>query len=331
MNTELFLRVLKRHEGEIFGRDNEIKQLHSIFQRIIPTVQETTLEDSNEKEDDDHAARAQAVFVYGYSGSGKSMLVNHALRRKMPVKGFFLNGKYDQQRSSRAFAGLADACQELCTQLHATETNQKVPVVQVLQEKLAKDFQLLEEIIPDIATLLPDLKAQAALSQTMVPGTFQFGRLKNALRTFLYSVALQIPVVLFIDDLQWADAASIDILQYLVSPDDLTRGVMLLLVGSYRNNELTSDHPLYGPITNLEENPHATKLHVSDLTLGSLNEFLSNLLGYEETPDHTQSLSKAIYQRTRGNIFFVLQFLEMLVTSEILLYSFVTMKWEWNI
>ncbi|CAB9522752.1 Transcriptional regulator [Seminavis robusta] len=323
MNTEIFLQSLKRHEGKLFGRDEEVQQLHAIFEKAVsePSVN-----------------NAFAVFLHGYSGSGKSMLITHALQHNMPETGYFVYGKYDQQRSSRPYAALTDACHDLCVQLLTREKNahretdlksKREKAIEELEETLVNDFLLLSELIPELGTLLPAL--QAAAGGAVVPGTFQFDRLKTALINFLASVAQNIPIVLFLDDIQWSDAASIDILRGLLKPvEECTSKVKLLLVGAYRDNELTSGHPLYEPVSTLEKMSNASKIHVSDLTHQSLNLFIASLLKYEETPDVTLQLSKKMHERTHGNIFFVLQFLEMLVTTEILQFSFVTMKWGWD-
>jgi predicted ATPase len=105
---------------------------------------------------------------------------------------------------------------------------------------------------------------------------------------------------------------------------------MVLFLGAYRDNELQGNHPLTEPIRKLESRKCSSRMHIVDLTLDSLNTFIATLLKYEDYPDVTVPLSKSIHQRTRGNIFFVLQFLEMLVSGDILQYSFNTMKWQWD-
>lgn len=318
----LFHAALQRRqdEGRLFGRDVEISKLQQVYQQV----------QSGKK-------APQAVWVHGYSGSGKSCLVERTFSKKKGA--IFCFGKYDQVRSGRPYSALMDACRGLLSSIHEQQKNDdKRKVVSCLEESLRNDFQLLVGLIPELADLLPKHdRTNNERGISSAPGHFQFDRLKSALQMLLSGICKVCPVIMFIDDLQWADAASLNILTYLLASSSSSQSSEtssplkhFLFLGAYRDNELTGAHPLLEPILQLEALDCSTKIHVTDLDRESLNIFIADLLNFEDDPSMIQNLSKSVHERTHGNIFFVIQFLDMLVTANILYFSVAEEKWRWD-
>mmetsp|Transcript_14761 Transcript_14761/g.40794 ORF Transcript_14761/g.40794 Transcript_14761/m.40794 type:complete len:1190 (+) Transcript_14761:2-3571(+) len=321
--------------------------------------------------------RPQALWVRGYSGSGKSCLVQRTLlRAEKKDRLLYCYGKYDQLRSARPYAALIDACQNLCDYFQdlprsaAEDCKQedvddiegrKNQVRRFLETALETDGNLLLNILPALACLLPPrsklaLKYSTTLSSsksriedddgsnvTTASGTspgdhFQFDRLKKAFQSLFAGVSKFFPLVLVIDDLQWADSASVNIYQSLFPKRQGGGGgnaswamEKFLFVGIYRDNELVESHPLFPSIKEIECNTdYSTSVHVKDLSKMALHLFITNLLEYTNEPEAIRFLSDSVHERTRGNIFFVLQFLEMLTATSILQYNSTSKRWSWS-
>jgi predicted ATPase/transcriptional regulator with GAF, ATPase, and Fis domain len=269
----------------LYGREAEIAQLLAGFERAA-------------------GGRAELVLVAGYSGIGKTSLVQEVHRSLAGRRGHFVAGKFDQLARDAPYAALAQALHSLVRHCLA-ETDEQVAVWRArLAESLGGSGQALVALIPNLELLigpqppLPTLDAAEAKH-----------RLDRAFQQLLRGIASRAhPLVLFLDDLQWADAATLQLLPLLLADADLEG---LLLIGAYRDNEVTAAHPLRDLIRLVAAGGTA----VTELTLGPLGPeevraLLGDTLGGADAP--LAALAGVVLEKTAGNPFFVNQFLHSL-------------------
>ena len=173
----------------------------------------------------------------GYSGIGKSSVVNELHKVLVPPRGLFASGKFDQYKRDIPYATLAQAFQGLIRPLLGKSDAELAPWRDALREALGANGQLIVTLIPELALLIgpqppvPELPPQDAQR-----------RFQLVFRRLLGVFARpEHPLALFLDDLQWLDAATLDLLEHLATQPELRH---LLLVGAYRDNEVTPAHPL---------------------------------------------------------------------------------------
>ena len=301
-------------DATLFGRDAEIAELKDAFGRVART------------------RRSEAVLLAGYSGSGKSTLVNTALNTKSTTENFgiFASGKYNKIGSSQPYSAIVDAFSSICKSI---ESGDRAATIQhELKQSLdANSVIILSKTLPKILPLLEDTIMQSERTSVQLQWTFE--RLKRAFRDFLRVLAkLSMTVVLFIDDLQWADVSSLELLTFILSDKD-TEG--LLFLGAYRNNEVDQSHPLSIQMRRLKKNsatsvfPSVTEIEVGNLGVDAINGLLAEVTG--SLLSHTRPLAQLVHKKTEGNVFFAIRFLIMLQEEGMLYMSTKTYRWEWNI
>ncbi len=269
----------------LYGREGEIARLLAGFERAA-------------------GGRAELMLVAGYSGIGKTSLIQETHRSLPGRKGYFVAGKFDQLVRDAPYAALAQALQLLVRHL-LSETDEQVAAWRSrLTEDLAGLGQVLIQLIPDLQRLIGAQPPLPALE----PAEARH-RLDRAFQQLLRSVATPgHPLVLFLDDLQWADAATLRLLPQLLADPEL-RGLML--IGAYRDNEVQASHPLHGVIREVAAGGTA----VTELTLGPLGPdevralVRDTLVGSESMADQVAAV---VHEKTAGNPFFVNQFLHSL-------------------
>jgi predicted ATPase len=321
----------------LFGRDNEMKTLRDAFSRIVaatPTTSSThttTTQESHQEESMLMNAAPELVLVGGASGTGKSSLVKAALEKctRFDNGGFFIKGKFDQfsnEGTSDSCSALLEALTELC-KLVKTHKDRDT-IVQSIRVGLGDEVGRLSTFIPELRDLLLGSEKGKYEIPDSRQGTVSYTRFKTLCCIFVTSIAsVQHPVVLFIDDLQWGDCNAINLIRVLLR-NERTAG--LLIVGSYRDNEVGDDHPLsIGTKKILETDTVVSKISLTCLDEGTVNTLIAfaTKLKLEET----EPFSRLVHHKTDGNCFGVTQFLEMLQEERLLRFSFTTYKWDWTL
>jgi predicted ATPase len=204
---------------KLYGRDREVDTLLLAFDRIVA------------------GGRPALVLVSGYSGIGKSAVVNELHKPLVPPRGLFASGKFDQYKRDIPYATLAQAFQSLLGPLLSKSEEELHKWRDALHETLEPNGQLIVDLVPELQHIIgkqppvPELPLQDAQ-----------GRFQLVFRRFIGVFARpEHPLALFLDDLQWLDAATLDLLEDLLTRGDLQH---LLLIGAYRDNEVSSTHPL---------------------------------------------------------------------------------------
>src|SRR3954469_9980442 len=289
---------------KLYGRAPEIRTLLASFDRILG------------------GGRAELVLVSGYSGIGKSSVVNELHGSLVPPRGFFASGKFDQYKRDIPYATLAQAFQGLIRPILAKNEAELGRWRDAIGEALGPNGQLIVDLVPELKLIIgeqppvPEMPPQDAQS-----------RFHLVFRRFINAFTREHPLALFLDDLQWLDAATLDLMEDLLTQPDVQH---LMLIGAYRDNEVTLTHPL---MRKLEAMRQAGAI-VQDIVLAPLaredvRQFVADALHCE--PERAAPLAQLIYDKTAGNPFFAIQFFSALADEELLTFDHRHARWSWDL
>ncbi|MGI2901933.1 EAL domain-containing protein [Tolypothrix sp. VBCCA 56010] len=267
-------------------------------------------------------SKIEMILVTGYSGVGKSALVRELHKPITARRGNFIWGKFDQYQRNIPYYAFSQAFDELCKQL-LTETE---AVLNQWREKIlaavGNNGQVLIDVIPNlervIGTQPPVVQVEASQAQNRFNLVFQ-----NFIKVICQKSH---PLVLFIDDLQWADKASLNLLKTIMSDATIQ---YLLIIGAYRDNEVNASHPLMMTLEEIETQGVLSSIHLDNLLVQDVNTLISEAL--KSPPTSTQPLTDLVYDKTQGNAFFTTQFLKSLYTEELLTFDRQVRQWQWDV
>ncbi len=288
---------------KLYGRDAEVEQLLHAFERIS-------------------YGPSEIMLVAGYSGIGKSALVKEIYKPIVHKRGYFISGKFDQFQRNVPYSCLIQAFRELIRQLLTETEAELVEWRNKLQLALGKNGKVISDVIPEIELIIG---AQPPISSLTISEAQN--RFNLVFQTFIQVFTQpDHPLVIFLDDLQWADPASLQLIQLLVTDPDSEN---LLMLGAYRDNEVSRSHPLMTTLAKIKQE----KLEVTTLTLGALSlDNISELIQdtLKQTDSTVEPLAKLLLDKTKGNPFFVRQTLKYLHSENLLHYDSQTGSWQWN-
>ncbi len=289
---------------KLYGRDAEVATLLAAFDRVSQGATEMML-------------------VAGFSGIGKTALVNEVHKPIVRQRGYFIKGKFDQFKRNIPFAALVQAFQTLMRHL-LTESADQVQVWKTnILATLGENAQVITEVIPELEQIIgsqppaPELEAGAAQNR--------FNRLfQKFINVF---TTAEHPLVIFLDDLQWIDSASLKLMQLLISETDTH---YLLLIGAYRDNEVSPAHPLMLTLEDIQKtNAVVNQMTLAPLAQPSLNRLIADTLSCP--PERAVPLTTLVIQKTQGNPFFTNQFLKFLHEEELIAFDFDCGYWQCDI
>ncbi|AUX49003.1 serine/threonine protein kinase [Sorangium cellulosum] len=289
---------------KLYGRDVERRRLLSALERA-------------------RAGAAELVLVSGYSGVGKSALVHETYKAIAGAGGYFAHGKFDQLSRGVPCASLVQAFRGLVQQILSERTEALSRWRAELAAALGANAGVLHELIPELALITGEAPAVAALGPSESQNRFDM-----VFRSFLGVLAAPAhPLVLFLDDLQWADPASLRLLRVVLTDPDTGH---LLVVGAYRDNEVSPAHPLTITLDALRAaNAAVTDTPLVPLSQEDVTELVSDTLGCAARD--VAQLSGLIHEKTQGNPFFIGQFLRMLSDDGLLRCAPETGRWTWDL
>ncbi|ADO75743.1 trifunctional serine/threonine-protein kinase/ATP-binding protein/sensor histidine kinase [Stigmatella aurantiaca] len=265
----------------------------------------------------------ELVLVSGYSGTGKSSLMNELHQPVVHRNGYFLSGKFEQFKEGPPYKSLLQAFQQLIRHLLAEGEARLASWKAQLLEGLGASAEVIADVLPEVSLIIglqPSLPPLAPVEAR--------NRFRQAVQRFLQVFAKrEHPLVIALDDLQWADLASLDLLQFLVSNADLR---YLLLVGTYRDNEVDASHPLMHLVAEVQKcKTRVTSLRLSPLSVQELARWMAETLSC--TQEETEPLALLLHQKTHGNPFFVLEFLKALHQDGLLRFDRDCHGWTWDL
>ena len=290
---------------KLYGRAREIDILLSSFDRIIKS------------------GSPELVLVSGYSGIGKSSVVNELHRVLVQPRGLFASGKFDQYKRDIPYSTLAQAFQSLVRPLLAKSDPELAGWRETFHEALGPNGRLIIDLVPELKLIVGDQPPVLELPPRDAQRRFQ-----SVFRRFLAVFARpEHPLALFLDDLQWLNSATLDLLEDLLTRPDVQH---LMLIGAYRDNEVNSTHPL---IRKLEAIRKAGAV-VHEIILAPLaREDLGRLIGdsLHCEPARVTALAELIHEKTAGNPFFVIQLISVLVEEGLLTFDYGEGRWSWDL
>jgi predicted ATPase/HPt (histidine-containing phosphotransfer) domain-containing protein/two-component sensor histidine kinase len=245
------------------------------------------------------------ALVAGPPGVGKSALVQEA-HREIVRGGHFVSGKFDQYSGGVPYSGLAKACSEIVRIYLASTASQLEDWRRRLRVALGDNARVIIDVVPELVVALGEQPEIATL-----PANEAQTRFERTFRRFMEaSASREAPLVLFLDDLQWADTASLAALELVLSSDSQRH---LLIIGSYRDSEVAATHPFSRMIERLAQRVPTTQIALQPLSLPEVGELLADALRL--TQRSLDDLAALIFEKTSGNPFFVGQFLERLAAE----------------
>jgi predicted ATPase/signal transduction histidine kinase len=268
------------------------------------------------------AGRPELILVRGYSGIGKSSVVHELHKPVVQQRGFFLSGKFDQFQQDIPYATLAQAIRGLTQQLLAGTDEELAR----WREHLGKEWEGHGQVLVDV---VPQLELVAGKQPPVpeLPPAEARQRFNRVFRKFLGVFATpEHPLVVFLDDLQWADLASLQLIQHLLTHPETPP---LLLIGAYRDNEVSPSHPLVLALAEMHKaGAWTSDVHLEPLSLEDVRQLVADTLsGAEE--EVVQQLAALAREKTGGNPFFLLQFL-LTLNQDGLLVRTPEGSWRWD-
>jgi predicted ATPase len=263
------------------------------------------------------------MLVSGYSGVGKSALVQELYKPITARRGYFISGKFDQLQRNIPYSAIVDALQKLVQQLLGELDKQVQQWRSRLLEALGINGQLIIDVIPEVELIIgkqpPVLEVGAAEAQNRFNRVFQ-----QFIRVFC---AKDHPLVIFLDDLQWIDSATIQLIELMLL-DEQTQS--LFLIGAYRNNEVSTTHLFALALERLRQQEAVVKeIVLAPLTLEPLTQLIAETL-HQDT-NTVRLLAELVLRKTGGNPFFVGEFLQLLYSENLLSFYTENLGWQWNI
>jgi len=290
---------------KLYGRENEVEILLGAFDHVV------------------RGGGPQLVLVSGYSGIGKSSVVNELQPVLVPPRGLFASGKFDQYKRDIPYATLAQAFQSLIRQLLTKSEAELSRWRHDLRDALDQNGRLIVDVVPELKLIIGD---QPALPDVSAPDAQR--RFQLAFRQFIGVFArAEHPLALFLDDLQWLDAATLELLADLLTRSELQH---LLVIGAYRDNEVDASHPLTRKLEAIRsEGGEITQITLGPLSQAHLEQLLADTL--RSNPERSAPLARLVREKTGGNPFFTIQFIHSLAEEEMLTIDRDAACWSWDL
>jgi predicted ATPase/class 3 adenylate cyclase len=285
---------------KLYGREPELAVLLALFERVA-------------------AGGTEFCMVSGYSGVGKSALVNEISKPLVRHKGYLIQGKFDQfQRTP--YSTVAVAFGSLVQQLLAESDERRRALRQKLLAVVAPNGRLLIDLVPDLELIIGPQPPVPELPRTEAQNRFQI-----AFLNFVRVIAGEQPLVIFLDDLQFSDVSTLNLLRWLAGARELTH---LLVIGAYRSNEVDVGHPLLLALNELQESRSIHELPLRPLDLASVEQLVADALHTDRAG--CRALSELLHDRAQGNPFFLAEMLKSLEQARAIAFAPETGRWRWD-
>jgi predicted ATPase/GAF domain-containing protein len=299
---------------KLYGREQEIAQLLNTFEKV---TQGTT----------------EMILISGYSGIGKSALVNEIHKPITRKRGQFIKGKFDQLQRDIPYSAISQAFHDLIYQLLSEAEITLKSWEKKILEAVGNNGQILIDVIPELEKIIGQQPPVEQLDRSESQNRFNL-YFQRFLKVFCDK---EHPLVIFIDDLQWADLPSLNLIEQLISNSD---NQYFLMLGAYRNNEVSSTHPLINTLNKIKQGKViVNEISLSPLKFTHINQLIADTLSCSS--EISKPLAKLIRNKTNGNPFFLTQLLYYLYQESLLAFqapqSLINTEnhqkcyWQWDI
>jgi predicted ATPase/signal transduction histidine kinase len=290
---------------KLYGRDSQIDALLAAYRRVASD------------------GKPELVLVSGHSGIGKSIVVEQLPNRLATCGGFFASGKFDQHRKDIPYTTVTQAFQKLVHQILSKSDPEVSQWRERLVEALGANGELITNLLPELELIIekqspvPNLPPQDAQS-----------RFKITFRRFLGVFAQpEHPLALFLDDLHWADAGTLKLIEHLLTEPELR---YVMLIGAYRDNAISASDPLQQTLDKLRNTRvELREIALAPLSLGDMTQLVMDSL--HAGTDRAKLLARVIHQKTDGNPFFAIELLKGLAQEKLLVLDPASAAWRWDL
>jgi PAS domain S-box-containing protein len=289
----------------LYGRASEIESLLASFDRVIAN------------------GTPELVLVSGYSGVGKSSVVNELHKVLVPPRGLFASGKFDQYKRDFPYATLAQAFQSLVRRLLSKPEAELRIWRDAFHEALGPNGMLMVDLVPELKHVIGEQPPVPVLPPQEAQRRFQL-----VFRRFISVFARpEHPLAVFLDDLQWLDAATLDLMEDLLTQRDVRH---LMLIGAYRDNEVSSVHPLIRKRASIRQAGGAVReIVLAPLTREDLGQLIADSLHCDL--ERGKPLASLVHDKTGGNPFFAIHFITALAEEGLLSFDHGEGRWSWDL
>ncbi|HYZ72987.1 MAG TPA: AAA family ATPase, partial [Chthoniobacterales bacterium] len=289
---------------KLYGRDHESRELQAAFDRML------------------ESGRPELVLISGYSGIGKSSVVTEVCKYSFSPQAIFASGKFDLYKRDIPYATLAQSLKSIISQILSKSDAEVADWKRVLQEAVEPNGELIINLIPELEFIIgkqpavPDLALQEAQA-----------RFQMVFRRFLAAFAgPEHPLALFLDDLQWVDDATLELVDDLVSEQQIR---YVLLIGAYRNNEVSPSHPLERMLAGMRQRgSNIREIALRPLAFQDVAGLVADSLHCSQ--ESAEPLARLVHEKTGGNPFFVIQFFTALAEEGSLWFDRANYAWTWD-
>jgi predicted ATPase/signal transduction histidine kinase len=287
---------------KLYGRETEVQRLLESFERVA-------------------GGRSELMLVAGFSGIGKTAVVNEVHKPITRQQGYFIKGKFDQFNRNIPLSAFVQALRDLINQLLSESDTQLAQWRTQILTAVGENGQVLIEVIPELEQIIGKQPIAPELSGSAAQNRF------NLLFQKFIEVFTQPehPLVIFLDDLQWADSASLQLIKLLMQDQG-----HLLLLGAYRDNEVSPMHPFALTIAELKKaSAMVNTITLVALAFDDMNSLIADTLNC--TTERSHPLTELLIQKTQGNPFFTTQFLKVLHAEQYITFNQEQRYWECDI
>ncbi|MBV8701928.1 MAG: serine/threonine-protein kinase PknK, partial [Bradyrhizobium sp.] len=287
---------------KLYGREREVASLLAALDRVVKT------------------GTPELVLISGYSGIGKSSVVNELHKALVPPRGLFAAGKFDPLKRDVPYSTLAQAFQGLARSLLSKSDAELATWREALGEALGQNGRLIADLVPELGLVIGDQPPVPELELHDAQRRFQL-----LFQRFIGVFARpEHPLALFLDDLQWLDAATLDLLEDLLTRSDLPN---LLLIGAYRDNEVDASHPLGRKLAAIKDAGGSVReITLAPLGREHLRQLIVDALHCE--PDPAEPVAQLVLEKSGGNPFFAIQLVTSLAEEGVLSFDHDAGRWS---
>ena len=290
---------------KLYGREKEIATLLAAFKRVVET------------------GKVELMLVSGYSGIGKSSLVQELFKPITEFRGYFISGKFDQFQRNIPYSAIVAAFRGLIEQLLGESRARLQVWREKLLQALGNNGQIIIDVIPEVELIIGKQPPV-----TILGGNETQNRFNLVFSDFIGCFCdYEHPLTLFIDDLQWADLATLTLIERLLVAE---KTKYIFLLGAYRDNEVLASHPLAISLKKLKQN----QARINKIKLRKLPRYqIACIIGdtLKQNPEKVCDLAWLVMEKTGGNPFFINEFLQALYSEELLKLNHRSRIWQWNI
>ncbi len=297
---------------KLYGRETEIDTLLQAFERVTAPP--------HPEEGKTLTGKSELMLVAGYSGVGKSALVHEVHKPMTEKRGYFAAGKFDQYQRNIPYSAITQAFNAFCNYLLTESTEQLNQWREKILTAVGPNGQVLIDIIPQLELVIGSQPPVAQVGPTAAKNRFNL-----VFQNFMHAICQrEHPLVLFIDDLQWADSASLNLLKTLMTD---TGSHYFLIIGAYRDNEVNATHPLTMAASDIKKaGATVNTIFLPNLSKWDVKTLIAEALTCE--PSYAEPLTELVVEKTQGNAFFTHEFLKSLYEQALLVFEINTQQWH---